>query len=119
MPILPSGASIDPNWLSEQLNLRVDELEIESLGVPQGFTSNTMRLRLRGPSDALPSSLILKIDSDDPQSREIALLLNCFRREVVFIDPLRHSCLHWCLKPLQLEMAPAMRVVGCCWKTCR
>ncbi len=84
MPILPSGASIDPNWLSEQLNLRVDELEIESLGVPQGFTSNTMRLRPRGPSDALPSSLILKIDSDDPQSREIALLLNCFRREVGF-----------------------------------
>ena len=84
MPILPSGASIDPNWLSEQLNLRVDELEIESLGVPQGFTSNTMRLRPRGPSDSLPASLILKIDSDDPQSREIALLLNCFRREVGF-----------------------------------
>ena len=32
----------------------------------------------------LPSSLILKIDSDDPRSREVALKLNCFRREVGF-----------------------------------
>jgi len=84
MPALPSGASIDSDWLSAQLNLDVDALEIESLGVPQGFTSNTMRLRPRGPSDALPDSLILKIDSDDPHSREIALHLNCFRREVGF-----------------------------------
>ncbi|QNI88582.1 hypothetical protein [Synechococcus sp. ROS8604] len=28
--------------------------------------------------------MILKIDSDDPQSREVALKLNCFRREVGF-----------------------------------
>ena len=84
MPALPSGASIDSDWLSAQLNLGVDALEIEPLGVPQGFASNTMRLRPRGPSDALPESLILKIDSDDPHGREIALHLNCFRREVGF-----------------------------------
>lgn len=84
MPILPSGTPIDAEWLGEQLGLRVEGLEIEPLGVPQGFTSNTMRLRPRGPSDDLPSSLILKIDSDDPQSREVALKLNCFRREVGF-----------------------------------
>ena len=83
-PHLPSGRPIDAGWLSEQLELPVDDLEIEPLGVPQGFTSNTMRLRPRGPSDDLPSSLILKIDSDDPHSREIALKLNCFRREVGF-----------------------------------
>ena len=84
MPALPSGASIDSDWLSAQLNQGVDALEIEPLGVPQGFASNTMRLRPHGPSDALPDSLILKIDSDDPHSREIALHLNCFRREVGF-----------------------------------
>lgn len=84
MPSLPSGAPIDAGWLSDQLELRVDSLEIEPLGVPQGFTSNTMRLRPQGASDALPDSLILKIDSDDPHSREIALKLNCFRREVGF-----------------------------------
>ena len=84
MPVLPSGVSIDSDWLSAQLNLGVDALEIEPLGVPQGFTSNTMRLRPRGPSDALPDALILKIDSDDPHCREIALHLNCFRREVGF-----------------------------------
>ena len=66
MPALPSGASVDSDWLSAQLNLDVDALEIESLGVPQGFTSNTM-------------SLIHKIDSDDPHSRDIALRLDCFR----------------------------------------
>ena len=84
MPTLPSGASIDAKWLGEQLGLRVEALEIEPLGVPQGFTSNTMRLRPHHRSNDLPSTLILKIDSDDPSSREIALKLNCFRREVGF-----------------------------------
>ena len=84
MPLLPSGAAIDAEWLTQQLDCRVDSLAIEPLGVPQGFTSNTMRLRPRGPSDDLPASLILKIDSDDPHSREVALKLNCFRREVGF-----------------------------------
>lgn len=54
MPILPSGTPIDAEWLGEQLGLRVEGLEIEPLGGPQGFTSNTMRLRPRGPSDDLP-----------------------------------------------------------------
>ncbi|AII49745.1 hypothetical protein KR52_11425 [Synechococcus sp. KORDI-52] len=84
MPSLPSGVPIDAEWLSEQLGLRVEGLEIEALGVPQGFASNTMRLRPRGDSGDLPSSLILKIDSDDPRSQEVALKLNCFRREMGF-----------------------------------
>ena len=84
MPILPSGAEINAGWLGEQLGCHVERLEIEPLGVPQGFTSNTMRLKPQGCSDDLPSSLILKIDSEDPHSREIALKLNCFRREVCF-----------------------------------
>ena len=48
MPLLPSGAAIDAEWLTQQLDCRVDSLAIEPLGVPQGFTSNTMRLRPRG-----------------------------------------------------------------------
>ena len=84
MPILPSGAEINAEWLGEQLSHRVEVLEIEPLGVPQGLTSNTMRLKPRGQSSELPSSLILKIDSEDPHSREVALKLNCFRREVGF-----------------------------------
>ena len=84
MPILPSGDEINAEWLGQQLGHHVDGLEIEPLGVPQGFTSNTMRLKPRGPSSELPSSLILKIDSEDPSSREMALKLNCFRREVGF-----------------------------------
>ena len=59
MPVLPSGDAIDSEWLSAQLNLGVEALEIEPLGVPQGFVSNTMRLKPQGPSSALPDSLIL------------------------------------------------------------
>jgi hypothetical protein len=43
MAVLPSGDAIDAEWLSAQLNLGVEALEIEPLGVPQGFVSNTMR----------------------------------------------------------------------------
>ena len=86
MPNLPSGDAINAQWLGEQLGCPVESLDVEPFGVPQGLTSNTIRLRPRGPSDALPSSLILKIDSEDPQSREVALKLNCFRREVGFYD---------------------------------
>ena len=84
MPSLPSGRAIDAVWLSQQLGVSVEAIDVEPLGVPQGFTSSTMRLRIKGTSDDLPQSLILKIDSDNPQSREVALALNCFRREVGF-----------------------------------
>ena len=88
MPVLPSGDAIDSEWLSAQLNLGVEALEIEPLGVPQGFVSNTMRLKPQGPSSALPDSLILKIDSENPVGRELALHLNCFAREVGFYQSL-------------------------------
>ncbi len=84
MPILPSGTEINAKWLSEQLGHHIEEFEIEPLGVPQGVLSNTMRLKPRGPSDDLPSSLILKIDSENLHKREMALKLNCFHREVSF-----------------------------------
>ena len=84
MPVLPSGDAIDSEWLSAHLNIGVEALDIEPLGVPQGFVSNTMRLKPRGASDALPDSLILKIDSENPVGRELALHLNSFGREVGF-----------------------------------
>ena len=84
MPVLPSGDAIDSDWLSTQLNLGVEALEIEAQGVPQGFASNTMRLKPRGPSGALLPSLILKIDSDDPVGRDLADRLHSFQREVGF-----------------------------------
>ena len=84
MPLLPSGDPIDSDWLSAQLNLEVEALDIEPLGVPQGFVSNTMRLKPRGASGALPPSLILKIDSDDPVGRDLADRLHSFQREVGF-----------------------------------
>ena len=84
MPVLPSGDAIDSDWLSTQLNLGVEALEIEALGVPQGFASNTMRLKPRGPSGALLPSLILKIDSDDPVGRDLADRLHSFQREMGF-----------------------------------
>ena len=47
-----------------------------------------MRLRPQGPSSALPDSLILKIDSENPVGRELALHLNCFGKEVGYSQSL-------------------------------
>lgn len=85
---LPSGDVIGAEWLSAQLNLDVEALDVEPLGVPQGFVSNTLRLKPRGASDALPDSLILKIDSENPVGRELARNLNSFGREVGFYQSL-------------------------------
>lgn len=78
---LPDGICIDEAWLARQLGQAVDEFSLEPLGVAQGLVSRTVRLRPKGPGEALPPSLILKIDTDDPVGRDLAQFMQAFRRE--------------------------------------
>ena len=84
---------IDPGWLEWHLrdadrlgDATVLEVEAKPLGEAVGFLSRMARLepRYSGDSKAAPSSLIIKLETNDPKLRGVADRLHAFRREIGF-----------------------------------
>ena len=72
-------------WLSQVLGQPVLAVRAAPLGQGLGLVSRTLRLEIEvGPGAVLSRSLVLKLESDDPAMRQLALTLGAFAKETAF-----------------------------------
>lgn len=88
-----SISQINADYLSQALGGLVESFELEPIGSGEGYMSDLYRVTLQG--SALPTSIILKRPSEDPQKLAIARRFNSYGREQHFYRELsKHSAIH-------------------------
>jgi hypothetical protein len=76
---------VTAHWLSLVLGQAVRAVRAAPLGQGLGLVSRTLRLEIDAdPGASLPRSLVLKLESDDPAMRQLALDLGAFAKETAF-----------------------------------
>ncbi|MBT5702981.1 MAG: phosphotransferase [Gammaproteobacteria bacterium] len=87
-----SISQINADYLSQALGGLVESFQIEPIGSGEGYMSDLYRLTLQG--SALPTSIILKRPSEDPEKWALATRFNSYGREQHFYRELsRHSAI--------------------------
>ena len=95
MPRIPTPESIDAAWLSERLHdaghigVEVRGFSAERIGTGQLGMCTRFLLDLEGDDPEAPRSLIGKFPSDDPRSRQSAMQLRSYLKEVQFYRELK------------------------------
>ena len=72
-------SGIDGTWLGDVLGATIDGFSIESIGVGEGFMGQLARVRLTG--HGVPSSVIVKMPTEDPGGRMIGDMMRVWERE--------------------------------------
>lgn len=67
-------------WLHDLLGWEIDSIEVEPLGAGVGFIGRLARLSLHG-SGVVPSSVIVKLPTDDPGGRTLGQMMRLWERE--------------------------------------
>jgi hypothetical protein len=73
---------VTATWLSEVLGDDVGSVSHDRIG--DGLVGMNLRVTLTGGSSNLPSSVVIKLASDDPTSRMTGVMLRNYEREVKF-----------------------------------
>lgn len=88
-----SADTLTAEWLEATLHeagfdlgVAIEAIDVEVIGVGEGFMAQLARVTLRGADGAVPSpaSLIAKFASPDPSTREFATTQNVYARELGF-----------------------------------
>ncbi|KAF1809144.1 hypothetical protein P152DRAFT_476708 [Eremomyces bilateralis CBS 781.70] len=77
-------SDLTKEWLSSKFNAAVSSFKTEKIGTGQVSHCHRVSLDYVDPKSAGPSSVILKVASDDSSSKESAQLLNLYQQEVKF-----------------------------------
>ncbi|MCK6555046.1 ecdysteroid 22-kinase family protein [Candidatus Binatia bacterium] len=95
MPSIPTPETIDAAWLTERLReaghagAAVRQFTATPIGTGQMAKSVRFELSLNGAAATVPRSLVGKFPSDDPMSRQTAVQLRNYIKEVSFYRELR------------------------------
>ncbi|MAI81089.1 MAG: hypothetical protein CL917_19265 [Deltaproteobacteria bacterium] len=97
IPLISSAAAVTPEWLSLALtqggfqNLEITGFETESIGTGQVGENVRFTLQYSSTSPPGPTSLVLKLPSENPVSRATAVAQGIYSREVHFYTELAQS----------------------------
>jgi hypothetical protein len=81
---LPRQSSeLTTDWLSEVLGGRVDSFTLDDIGTGAGIFGEIMRVHVTGEA-GLPTTLIAKFPTTDPNNRPVGDALGIYEREVQF-----------------------------------
>jgi hypothetical protein len=84
-----SLAAVTPDWLADAMRLPVVGLDLQVIGQGEGFLGQLGRVALRygadAPTDA-PTSVIVKLPTQDPGGRAIGMMMGVWERESRFYD---------------------------------
>ena len=76
------GERVTSDWMSDLLGGPVDRLTTERIG--DGLVGMNIRVTIESDDPSLPSSVVLKLPSEDPTSRATGIALRNYEREVKF-----------------------------------
>jgi len=82
-----TDSDLTPAWFSAALGRRIDEVEVEPLGVGVGLVGNLYKVRLTG-DDGGPSTMIAKLAAPTEEGRFVATVINMYGREYRFYTEL-------------------------------
>lgn len=77
-------ADVTLRWMSEVLGIELDGLDVEQIGAGHGFMGQLGRVTLRSSDPACPTSVIVKLPTDDPGGRFIGEMVRVWEREHCF-----------------------------------
>ena len=76
---------ITTGWLSQALGYEVKNLEIQAIGTGEGFTGQVARISLDyGGEGTLPTSMIVKLPTADPEQIWIGTAMGVWEKEHQF-----------------------------------
>jgi Phosphotransferase enzyme family len=76
-----SADGITAAWLAEATGIAIDSLVVEQIGGGSGFMARVFRVHLSSPAADCPTSLIVKLPTDDPGAMFIGQLSRVWERE--------------------------------------
>jgi Phosphotransferase enzyme family len=79
-----SLADVTLPWMSEALGVELDGIDVEPIGAGHGFMGQLGRVALRSPDPACPTSVIVKLPTDDPGGRFVGEMVRVWEREHCF-----------------------------------
>jgi hypothetical protein len=71
-------------WMSQVLGLELDRIDVEQIGAGHGFMGQLGRVMLGSPDPTCPTSVIVKLPTDDPGGRFIGEMVGVWEREHCF-----------------------------------
>ncbi|MCH9837389.1 ecdysteroid 22-kinase family protein [bacterium] len=77
-------AEINAVWLSDQLELSITAVEVDEIGVGEGFMGQLARVRLESLDAGAPASVIVKLPTSDPGGLFIGEMMRVWEREHCF-----------------------------------
>lgn len=75
---------VTSTWLSDQMGIPIDGIEISQIGQGEGFMGQLARVLLVGTPDGSPDAVILKLPTADPGGRAIGEMMGVWEREHSF-----------------------------------
>lgn len=76
--------AISAGWLTDQLGISIDSIEVVEIGAGEGFMGQLARVRLTSPDAAAPASVIVKLPTADPGGLFIGEMMRVWEREHCF-----------------------------------
>lgn len=71
-------------WLSQELGLPIDTVEVEQIAAGEGFMGQLARLHLTSTDENAPATVILKLPTADPGGQFIGEMMRVWEREHCF-----------------------------------
>ena len=82
---------LTPEWLGERIGTSIDSIEVQPIGVGEGFMGQLARVVVSSDDPSAPESLILKLPTADPGGRAIGEMMRVWEREHRFYSEVAPS----------------------------
>lgn len=79
-------SEVDAAWVADATGWSVDRVDVDPIGAGEGFMGRLARLRLTSPDPTVPSSVVLKLATDDPGGQVMGQMMRVWEREFRFYD---------------------------------
>jgi hypothetical protein len=79
-----SLADVTLPWMSESLGVELSRIDVQQIGAGHGFMGQLARVKLSSADPRCPSSVIVKLPTDDPGGRFIGEMVRVWEREHCF-----------------------------------
>ncbi len=79
-----SLTDVTVEWMAEALGVALDGIDVETIGAGHGFMGELARVTLHSCDPAVPSSVIVKLPTNDPGGRFIGEMMRVWEREHCF-----------------------------------